>query len=351
MRTDTEFKELIPPLTEQEFNQLEENILRDGIRDPLVVWNDVLLDGHNRLVISEKHGLPYETTEVDFQSREEVKAWIIDNQLGRRNLPDFIRIELYETKRRILKSIGVGKISEGRERKDDGTFKPNLSFNDKDGHNTRRQIASDLGMSTGKVGMGQVLLKEAPEEIKQELREGKKSITSAYQEIKHPHVSNNSGENEWYTPEQYIESARRVMGTIDTDPASSEIANQHIKADIFYTKETNGLDKDWHGNVWLNPPYAQPLIRQFAEAVIEKREQYQQAIVLVNNATETVWLQGMMQISDVVCFVKGRIKFIDMKGDPSGSPLQGQVFLYIGNNISDFVSEFNQYGQCLKRIS
>jgi hypothetical protein len=73
--------------------------------------------------------------------------------------------------------------------------------------------------------------------------------------------------------------------------------------------------------------------------------------VLVNNATETVWLQGMMQISDVVCFVKGRIKYWDSTGAPQNTPLQGQAFLYIGNNISDFVSEFNQYGQCLKRIS
>ena len=165
-----------------------------------------------------------------------------------------------------------------------------------------------------------------------------------------PHVSNNSGENEWYTPPCYIESARFVMGSIDTDPATSEKANQTVNAKTYYTKETNGLVKEWTGNVWLNPPYAQPLISDFADAVVNKRTEYNQAIILVNNATDTQWLNKMMNICDCICFIVGRVKFIDMDGNPSGAPLQGQCVIYIGDNIKAFKNEFKKYGLCFSKI-
>ena len=163
------------------------------------------------------------------------------------------------------------------------------------------------------------------------------------------HVSYNSGENEWYTPPEFIESARIVMGSIDLDPASSDIANNIVNATIYHTVETNGLNEKWEGNVWLNPPYAQPEISQFAEKVVSEKENFNQIIVLVNNATDTQWLQSMMQISTAMCFVKTRVKFTDKYGDP-GAPLQGQVILYIGDYIKEFYNEFKKYGVCMKMM-
>jgi ParB family chromosome partitioning protein len=196
---------------------------------------------------------------------------------------------------------------------------------------------------------------ETPRELKQQIfeqfkNEGKVITPQAvYIEIKKPHISNNSGEYEWYTPEYIIESARLVMGTIDTDPASSEIANRIVKAKYFFTKEANGLDKNWTGNVWLNPPYGQPYISNFSEAIVNKRGQYNQAIILVNNATETEWFQRMLTISDGICLFKTRIKFI-INGSPSGSPLQGQAAIYFGNNANEFFNEFGKYGICLSVV-
>ena len=91
LKIDSEFKALIPPLTPDEFQQLEENVLRDGIQDPLKVWKGTLVDGHNRYEIAQRHGLNFTTTELQFGSRDDVIIWIIKNQFGRRNLSAYDR--------------------------------------------------------------------------------------------------------------------------------------------------------------------------------------------------------------------------------------------------------------------
>ena len=86
---DPEFKSNIPPLSDEEFAQLEKNILADGCRDPLVLWGQLLVDGHNRYVICTKHGLPFDTVQKEFADRDAAMDWMDANQLGRRNLtPD-----------------------------------------------------------------------------------------------------------------------------------------------------------------------------------------------------------------------------------------------------------------------
>ena len=93
-RIDPAFKELIPPLSPEEYTQLEQNILSQGCRDPIALWRGKIIDGHNRYEICTKHDIAFETVKLRFPSREAVKLWILDNQLGRRNLSDAMRIKL-----------------------------------------------------------------------------------------------------------------------------------------------------------------------------------------------------------------------------------------------------------------
>ena len=180
-----------------------------------------------------------------------------------------------------------------------------------------------------------------------------KAIANASDEDKEKavHVSQNSGENEWYTPEIFIEAARKAMGEINFDPASSELANKTVRADSYCTKDDSGLDRAWgFGNVWMNPPYAQPLMTQFAEKLVEELPNINQAIVLVNNATETKWFQLMAKEAKAMCFPSSRIKFMDKEGKPSGAPLQGQAFLYYGGDSSLFNAEFNAFGTVVTHV-
>ncbi len=90
---DPEFRSLIPPLSTDEREQLETNIVAEGCRDALVVWRGILLDGHNRFEICERLGLPYNTVEIELPDRDAAADWIDKNQLGRRNLtPDQMRL-------------------------------------------------------------------------------------------------------------------------------------------------------------------------------------------------------------------------------------------------------------------
>lgn len=86
---DPEFQNLIPSLSKEEFDLLEKSIVKEGCRDPLTTWDGLLIDGHNRFAICEKHKISYQTKAMEFVDADAAKAWMLDNQLGRRNLkPD-----------------------------------------------------------------------------------------------------------------------------------------------------------------------------------------------------------------------------------------------------------------------
>ena len=154
-----------------------------------------------------------------------------------------------------------------------------------------------------------------------------------------------TGDNEWYTPQEHVERARRVMGAFDVDPASNPIAQEKIGAGKFFTEETNGLAQEWNGRIWLNPPYAQPLIGQFMSKLCEEYEagRCTEAVALTHNYTDTRWFQDTARAATAICFTRGRIKFYSPSGDIA-APTQGQAFFYFGPNVDAFAAEFSAVG-------
>lgn len=159
-------------------------------------------------------------------------------------------------------------------------------------------------------------------------------------------AASNTGEIEWYTPAEFVQMARQVMGSIDTDPASSDAANAVIGAETYYTEENSGLSAEWWGNVWMNPPYAAGVVSQFTAKLCAEINagHCTQAIVLLNNATDTKWFADLVQLASAACFKTGRIAFVNQEGDAVAGAAQGQVFLYFGRRVKSFCKVFKSIG-------
>jgi ParB family chromosome partitioning protein len=158
-------------------------------------------------------------------------------------------------------------------------------------------------------------------------------------------VTASSGDSEWYTPPKYIESARAAMGGIDLDPASCDFAQEAVGASSYYTKSDNGLQKPWHGRVWLNPPYSGELMLLFVDKLLLEygERRVGQAIMLTHNYTENEWFQKAEKIAERLCFTDHRVKFQKEESGAS-SPQRGSCFFYFGDDSASFEREFSQWG-------
>jgi ParB-like chromosome segregation protein Spo0J len=180
LEIDKEFQQLIPPLASDELAQLESNIIQDGCRDPLVTWQDTIIDGHNRYAICKARGLPFKVITMEFADRSHAKEWIIRNQFGRRNLPPYVRVSLALE----LESTIAARAKENQIRKPADSVLTTLS--EQNSVNTRAEIAKVANVSEGTIAKVKTIKAKASEETKDKLAKGEISINKAYQETKEP---------------------------------------------------------------------------------------------------------------------------------------------------------------------
>lgn len=346
--------DVFPLIAGAEFDALVTDIRTHGLRVPIVLHPDGrILDGRNRYRACEAAGVEPTFETWDGEPGSEI-AFVVSLNLNRRHLNE---------SQRAMVAAKLATLGHGGDRKSPI------------GDSITQQAAADM-LNVGKrtVERAREVLDHGVPELVAAVDSGEISVSlaekitelppedqevvavlpraEAIQELqRRAHVANNSGNNEWYTPPEFIDAARDAMGSIDVDPASCDIANRTVKAKTFYSAEQDGLSKPWHGNVWMNPPYAQPLVSHFADAVSMKYEakEIKRACVLVNNATETAWFQRMLECAAAVCLLRGRVRFLDPDGKPSGAPLQGQAVVYLGDNPHRFARAFAGLGRVLVR--
>lgn len=151
LKIDKEFKTLIPPLSPKEYEQLEANIIADGCREPIVIWNGYIIDGHNRYEICKKHHIGYKVKEMSFESREEAVVWICTNQLGRRNIAEETRKYLIGIQYETEKVINKKKNAMGRNQYSSGASQDTTEHPLNTGVRTAQRIADENHISSGTV--------------------------------------------------------------------------------------------------------------------------------------------------------------------------------------------------------
>ncbi|WP_343741987.1 hypothetical protein [Herbaspirillum huttiense] len=187
-----ELKQYIDPLTPNEYAALERSLLAEGCRDALVLWGDVLIDGHNRYEICSKYDLPFKTIQNDsFGSLEDVLLWMIDNQLGRRSVSDFQRGMLALRKRDIIaartKAEATPAKNTSTEESEGAAASEATAASDDPWHaddntgriKTREDIARAAGISSATIGQIDRIRKTAAPELVEAVRNGAISINAA----------------------------------------------------------------------------------------------------------------------------------------------------------------------------
>jgi len=179
MQIKQEFKDLIPPLTKEEFKQLENNCMSEGIREKILTWNGFIIDGHNRFEIATRWDLDYKTESKHFDNEEAVKEWMILNQFGRRNLSNYQRSVLALE----LEEVFSKKAKENQVRKPN--FVPQtFGEQTKKDNETNNKVSDVAKVSHETIRKVKKIQEKATPEVKEKLSTGEVSINAAYKEIK-----------------------------------------------------------------------------------------------------------------------------------------------------------------------
>lgn len=167
IKINENFKKLIPVLTNEEFKQLEDNCLVDGIRDSICLWNDTIIDGHNRYIIAMKHELEVNYIDFEFENETDVIGWMLNNQLGKRNLTSE------------QKDYLIGKRYENEKRREG---RPNIKLDQNGPVSTAQKIAIEIGIGKTQVKRNEQFaqgIDKMSDELKQQVLQGKSGVNKS----------------------------------------------------------------------------------------------------------------------------------------------------------------------------
>lgn len=244
LKIDPELKDLLPPLTDNEYEQLEKNIIENGFDKnfPIMEWHGFIVDGHNRYSICRKHNIEYVVGTLAYETKEEVEKWMLDIQLGRRNLSPIQRIAIAEKYRPIYEKQAKENIENGGRK--GGLIAQNKPLvnlpNPSNPFNTSEELAKVANVSEKTYRMGAKVLKSDNEDVKQRVLSGKTSISAGYKELqsKKTIASNNS-------KGEYNNEPSKAIQSIPSKAKVSDEVKQICK-DLKTEKTKEYLDSIWN---------------------------------------------------------------------------------------------------------
>lgn len=214
---DKEFESFIPALSADEYARLEKRLIAEGCTETLKLWpsgngEDFLIDGHNRLRICREHNIPFTTSYVvGLATRDDVKLWMIDNQLGRRNISNFAKAEIVLKEKELIAEKAKARQFSGLKNVNPSFGE--ISLNDKqdisDSRYTAEILAEKAGVKTDTIKRAEKILNEATPEVIDRVRSGDMSINAAYQTVKRAKPA------KYVEPEEVCETGETIDELMD----------------------------------------------------------------------------------------------------------------------------------------
>jgi hypothetical protein len=333
---------IFPMMTDAEANDLGDDMLEHGQREPIWLYDGMILDGRNRY-----NGCLLKDIEprfVEFRGADAL-GFVISLNLKRRHLDESQRAVVAGK----LATLRDGQRADQVEGVPIGRAASMLNVSERSVARAREVIDKGAPDLIAAVEQGEVSVSAAADFAKQPKEHQAAQIAdsgspaAAVKASKNSQLVQQSLSNEHYTPKKYLDAARAVLGgTIDLDPASCAEANKTVQATTFLDADDDGLTKEWLGTVWLNPPYgrqAGDFILKFFDEVCAGR--VTAGIILVNaHCTDTGWFQPLW--SGVQCFTDHRINFYG--DDERSGSTHGSVFVYFGPDERLFAARFAEFG-------
>lgn len=156
-------------------------------------------------------------------------------------------------------------------------------------------------------------------------------------------INQDSGNTEYYTPTNIVNASRNTMGGIDLDPFSSYTANKRVKAENFYSKEENGWDQQWYGNIWMNHPFSRENNKALNYKIEREMCNFKSLCFITFAATSEAWFRPFLKYPQ--CFLEGRTNYYLPDGTKKTGVTKGSIVTYIGPNIDKFYDNFKDLGE------
>lgn len=251
LKIDPELRDLLPALTDEEFKKLEKNIVDNGFdrNFPIMAWNGFIADGHNRYTICKKHNITPAIGTLAYETKDEVMEWMLDIQLGRRNLSPIQRIAVAEKYRPIYERQAKENISKAVSESNKNRVNPTLvnlpnMENKTESINTSEKLAAIADVSEKTYRMGAKILQSDDEQLKQEVLSGQKSISAGYKELTQSADEPNSAQRKKNKNETQNRESNSISNCSNQEQVVSEETKQ-ICADLKTEKSKEYLDSIW----------------------------------------------------------------------------------------------------------
>jgi len=384
------FADVFPLLSGEDFDRLCQDIREHGQREPVILYDGKILDGRNRYRACQELGIPAQFEHSKASTDGEALRESVSRNLHRRHLTASQRamigadlLPMFEAIAKERQGERVDLVAKLPQCSSGLNIEANLPQCSKERGPQARDQAAEVTQSSARsvqsakrvkddgvpdlvsaVRAGDIAVSRAEEvskmdaelqrEIVARVKEGEKAsevvrdVKSAARQALH-----SSESNEWFTPSEYIGAARAVMGGVDLDPASCALANETVQATTYYTKDEDGLSREWVGRVWMNPPYGkeggESNQARWTRRLIESYEtgEVSQAVFVVNAVTAAAWFEPFWDYA--ICFVRRRIRFVSPSGEHN-SPTHGSVFVYLGDNVEAFIDQFQRFGRIVVSV-